>query len=365
MLKLVYPAMIILPLTILSACGGDGDESPMNDSGTDNTNGSSTLGDTDTGTTNVRVSRIRYDFDNNGVFEGVREFAYGSDGKILEERYTYSDDGTEDLPLFSSALSDYAAMDRMDETVTYTYDADGRLQTLVRVNSQTRVTSTYTFNDDNLITRVDGSIEDENGAVTSRYSHALTYTGQRLVSHTTTIDDDVMPVSKYEIRYDDAGYVVTNQVIPLQLPGDSNPTEQFNYTYLGNGRPYTITETSLIDGLPDTSATSTNDHPFFEFGYTENNQLSYLNHIYNGTTMNHTFAWLSQYDANGRQIVHQVDEGIDGTIDAIAEIEWEEGVCSSVLSWSPRAIVPDTVDLASPYKPGTGYIWLPHCTSGI
>jgi hypothetical protein len=44
--------------------------------------------------------------------------------------------------------------------------------------------------------------------------------------------------------------------------------------------------------------------------------------------MGNRYKMLYQYDANGRQIATQIDEAIDGTIDAVAEIEWEEGrVC--------------------------------------
>ncbi|MES9943038.1 MAG: hypothetical protein ABW104_18260 [Candidatus Thiodiazotropha sp. 6PLUC2] len=352
-LKLVYSAMIILPLTILPACGGGGgggDETPTDDNSSDNTDDGSTTDDTDSGQTNIRVSRIRYDFDNNGVFEGTREYTYDTDGRIIEERYSYIDDGTEDTEL-AGTLSNSIALDPIDETITYTYDADGRLQTWVGVTSESRDTSIYTFNDDNLITQVDVTMEDETGAVTSQYSHTLSYSEQRLIRHTMTLDNEVTPMQEYEIGYDDSGYVITNQ----QTMTSSNQVSHQTYTYLTNGRPNTIVDTS--PSLPDYRRT-------YEFGYTANNQPAYMNNIAEGI-FSDRYGWLFQYDDNGQKITTQIDEAIDGTIDAVAEIEWEEGVCTSVLSWYPRTIVTDTVDLSSPYKPGTGYVWLPHCTSGM
>lgn len=351
-MKLVGSAIIILPLTLLSACGGGGggDETPTDDNNSDNTDDSSTSDDADTGSTNIRVSRIRYDFDNNGIFEGTREYEYDTAGRILEERYSYTDDGTEDTDL-AGTLSNSIALDPIDETITYTYDSEGRLQTWVGLTSESRATYTYTFNDDNLITGVDGTIEDETGAVTSQFKHTLTYSEQRLIRHTMTLNNEVTPMQEFEIGYDGSGYIITNQ----QTMTSSNQVSLQTYTYLTNGRPNTIVDTA--PSLPDYRMT-------YEFGYTANNQPDYMNVITEGL-LSDRYSRLFQYDGNGRQITTQIDEAIDGTIDAVAEIEWEEGVCSSVLSWHPRTVVTDTVDLSSPYKPGTGYVWLPHCTSGM
>ncbi len=340
-------------LTLLSACGGGGGgggADPVDEGGSDSVDDGSTSGDTDPGATNRRVSRVRYDYDNNGVFEGTREYMYASDGRIAQERYTYSDDGAEDIYL-AGTLSNIMGLDHLDETISYTYDADGRLQTWVGYTSESRETNTYTYNDQNLITRIDVTIEDGSGAVISQYRHALTYAGQRLVGHTMVLEGEVTPVLENTIEYDIAGFVIINSQITTQ----SSLESRYDYTYLTNGRPDTIVET--VSAIPSYRMT-------FEFGYTADNQPAYLNFITQGINSNR-YSFEEQYDAGGRHITRQVDDLIDGTIDAVAEIEWEEGVCTPVLQWYPRTITADTVDTTSPYIPGTGYVWLSHCTDGI
>ncbi|MET0028441.1 MAG: hypothetical protein ABW101_12455 [Candidatus Thiodiazotropha sp.] len=348
-------AMLLLLLSMLTACGGggggDGSGDSADDGGTDNTGDDTTPQDPGTGTTGYRVSRVRYDFDNNGVFEGIREFAYASDGRIMQERYTYSDDGAEDVYL-AGTLSNSIGLDPVDETIEYSYDSEGRLQTWVGYNSDFRQINTYTYNNDNLITRIDVSVEDGSGAVTSQYSHTLNYTGQRLTTHVMTEEGETTPILEYAISYDGAGYVLTND----QTTTQTDLVSSYAYTYLTNGRPDTVTETVSL--LPDYRMS-------FEFGYTANNQPAYLNFITLGAGNDNRYSFEEQYDSNGRHVARQVDDLIDGSIDAVAEIEWEEGVCVAVLDWHPRTLVSDTVDTASPYIPGTGYVWLRHCTDGI
>jgi YD repeat-containing protein len=339
-------------LMILSACGGGGggggsEGDPTDNGDTDNTDD----GSPDSGTTNLRVSRVRYDFDNNGVFEGVREFAYGTDGRIMQERYTYSDDGTEDVYL-AGTLSNSIGLDPVDETIDYTYDTEGRLQTWVGYNSETRQTSRYSYDDNDLLTRVDVTIEDGTGAVTSQYSHRLTYSGQQLVAHNMTLTGETTPLFENAIVYDDAGYVIENN----QTTTQNGIVSHYAYTYLTNARPDTITET--VSALPDYRMT-------FEFGYTGDNQPSYLNFLSEGPGNDNRYSFEEQYDSDGRHVARQVDDLIDGSIDAVAEIEWEEGSCTPVLDWHPRTVTADTVDTRSPYIPGTGYVWLSHCTDGI
>ncbi len=342
-------------LLVLSACGGGGtgspaDDSATNESNTDNSDGDNTSGDADNGATHMRVARVRYDFDNNGVFEGTREYEYDTNGRIVQERYTYVDDGTPDISL-AGTLSNSVGLDPLDETVTYAYDADGRLQTWTGRTSETRQTLTYTFDNDDLITRVDASVEDGSGAVTSRYHHTLTYSGQRLVGHTMTVDGQVSPMQEYEIGYDASGYVVSNR----QTNTDTGLVSLYAYTYLSNGRPDTITDT--VSSLPSYLMT-------FEFGYDASDRPAYLHFLSQGISTNR-FSIEEQYDGNGRHIARHIDEQLDGTMDATAQIEWEDGPCSQVLTWYPRAVVTDHADPASPYLPGTGYVILPHCTDGI
>ncbi|MET0050956.1 MAG: hypothetical protein ABW095_07720 [Candidatus Thiodiazotropha sp.] len=347
-------------MLLMPACGGGGggggggDEQGSTDSEDPVVDdGDGTSDETGSGGTGSRVSRVRFDFDNNGVFEGVREYEYASDGKIIQERYTYTDDGTADVELGNAlTLSNSIDVDSVDETVSYAYDSEGRLQTWVGYNNETRQTCRYTYNADDLITRIDVTIEDGSGAITSQYQHALSYSGQRLVEHTMTMDGETSPTLEFAIVYDAAGYVIENNMTTTQ----SGLVSRYAYTYLANDRTDTITDT-----VPTLSAY----RMAFEFGYNVDDQPAYLNFITEGTGNDSRYSFVEQYDADGRHVTRQVDDRIDGTIDAVVEIEWEEMACVPVLDWHPRTLVPDPVDSTSPYKPGTGYVWLRHCIDGI
>lgn len=346
--------MVFFLIITLSACGGgggNGDDNQADNTDTDNSSDEPTTGDTDNDGTNRRVTRVRYDFDNNGVYEGVREYDYNSDGKIQQERYTYSDDGTEDVDI-AGTLSNSIGLDQLDETINYTYDDDNRLQTWVGFTSETRITRTYHYNDSNLITRIDVLVQDGSGAVTSRNNFTLSYSGQRLIEYDWTLEDQMKPTQEYTLTYDNDGYIIQN----VQTTARSDQVSTITYTYLNNGRPETITDT--IPTLPGYLQTT-------EFGYNQNNQPSYINSTSESVLGSNRSSFIEEYDGDGIHITRQLDNSIDGNIDAIAEIEWESGACAPVLDWHPRVILSDAVDTSSPYRTGTGYVWLRHCTDGI
>ncbi|MEP1448924.1 MAG: hypothetical protein ABJK37_22660 [Paraglaciecola sp.] len=69
------------------------------------------------------LERIDYDYDNNGVAEGVETFSYDDSGRLVLSTYLYTADGTADLPAsFGNPHRGFMTVE-----ITYTYDDIGRV----------------------------------------------------------------------------------------------------------------------------------------------------------------------------------------------------------------------------------------------
>jgi YD repeat-containing protein len=288
---------------------------------------------------------MRFDYDNNGSFEGLSEFFYDADGRISEERYSYVDDGVADLHQ-AGTLQSYLGREDLDNTTSYTYDTDGRLQSWVISDSLNTTTISYSYDANGLITRVDEVNQSGSGALLFSSYHVLEYSGQQLIRHTQYDASDSSRLSTYQIYYDNSGYVVTNQM----NSNLSSYESLLSYSYLSNGL------TDRIDEIaPSPSSTS---ELAAEYAYNNAGQVTRFDlHVAD-------FRWERLFGANGKVSEVRVDNALDGSVDAVVSIEWEQAVCTPVLLWNPRAFVYMKAEPPSPYLPGTGYWLAGHCDQG-
>jgi hypothetical protein len=295
-----------------------------------------------------RITIQRYDFDHNDVYEGLSEFLYDTSGRIIEVRYTYTDDGEADRDYERTNVN----RGNVNSTTTYQYDAQGRLASLAETADGERVSIAYTYNDDGLIVRSDAVWEDVTGAVTNSRYYLLEYENQRLVQYSAFSPDEAQPTERIELAYDQSGRVETNRIIPsLDIDEGS-----ISFFYQTNDRLETV---SVVPPMPPQLGYETHT-----FTYNEIDRLA----TYEKSTLPNSdegyYRQTYRYDDSGRLIESLLDNQIDGSVDVVVQTEWEQGVCTPVVIWEQRGLTAMKADTQSPYLPGTGYRYIPVCDTG-
>jgi hypothetical protein len=337
-------SLLLLMVLLVSGCGGGGDSSDENETSneTDTTNDTTDNDTSSDSTTNLRVARMRYDYDNNGTYEGLSEFFYDSNGRLSEERYSYIDDGEGDQHI-AGTIQSWLGRENQDNTVTYAYNTAGLLQSWIARDSQGGATTTYTYDADNMLTRVDNVLEDGVGGVLSSTYHSLEYTDQQLTRHTHHNTDDSSLLFTYEIEYDFAGYVIST------LMTSNPPGAELLYTpnYFANG---------LIEDVELTSQGST--------GLALECSYNALNQKVRSDVQQGGFSFEYTYGDNVKITEVRADVGQDGVIETVVAIEWEQGLCEPVVRWNAMSHSCTEIDPSSPYQPGAGYLYTGHCDQG-
>jgi hypothetical protein len=325
-------------LSILIGCGGGGTQ---DDTVNENVDDGSPIDPQ----FDQRVARMRYDYDNNGTFEGLSEFLYDTSGRLTQERYTYIDDGDDDLHI-AGTLQSYLGREDLDNTTTYTYDADGRVETWVIRDNLNSTSTSYTYDAGDLITRADEVNQNSAGAVLFSAYHELEYSGEQLIKHTQFNSSDSSLLNTYNIDYDSDGYVITNQMTSNLSTHESI----LSYTYLSSGLTERIDEIAPDASSPSVIAA--------EYTYNADEQVTRFDlHAAD-------FSWERLFGDDGKVSEVRVDTSLDGSVDAVVMIEWEQGDCTPVMLWNARAFVYMKADPTSPYLPGTGYWRTGHCDQG-
>ena len=328
---------------LLAACGGGGGEGgPAAGGGTSPVGGGTTAGDgaADTpaaGTTGMRVKRIRFDLDNNGVADGVKEFAYDAAGFLVSEEYVYTGDGTPDADLLSSVglTLNFTGKDDEDERITYEYDANGRLQKWSATSASGTQGFTYTYDALDRVTQADM------GGV--RYD--ISYTGSELSAYDGFIGTSATPFTRNTLTYDGAGRVAR----ATGLDTRSGLETHIDFTFRADGAIVSRHQTS--PDIPGFFGT-------FDFAYGSSMEPVAVTQT---SSVSGALRVDNSLDAAGRGIRSEFDMFADGTVDAAIDIEWESGKCESVLFWAPGTIVSGSAAADVPFGAGTGYAYLAGC----
>ena len=296
--------------------------------------------------TNDRIARKHYDFDHNGIYEGLSEFLYDSSGRVVEERYTYTDDGTPDLDTRGTDITKGAK----NSVTSYYYGVNDLLESWTKTTDEGSRIITYTYNSSHYIVRSDVITQNRMGGIELTSHHLLEYEDQRLVRHTTYSESDPLPSHTYEIHYDDKGRINNHQITlnPPQIAGHTT------YSYLSNGQLETIFKKPPY--LPVTS------EYMYTFTYNNTGQLTQfsLTNILNERDTR--FGWAYQYGNDGMISESWLDNHLDDSIDTIVMTEWEQAPCTPVLFWEADNIVSAMADSPSPFLSGTGYRHIPVCS---
>jgi len=290
---------------------------------------------------NRRLSRVLYDLDNNGTVDGVTEFSYDNDGRVIQETYTYTADGTADTDFKSFSIGAPA----YNQTVTYTYNGAGLLTTLSTTDPSGRTDMVYDYGADTLVDQLTLEIYNTSGALTEQDNFNLTYNAGQLTAWDFRLGDNTM------IQSDALTYNASSQVqsdVLTQAMGGSQALSEYTYNTAG-----------MIASIHKTKPSSTSYFINVDFEYDAFGLLSAR--VATGNKFDDKYRWDYTYGDNDELQTKAIDLGSNGTPEATVTAEWEDGACRTVFLWAPRAEPNFVANAALPYAPASGYAVIPVC----
>ncbi|MET0026954.1 MAG: hypothetical protein ABW101_04905 [Candidatus Thiodiazotropha sp.] len=292
-----------------------------------------------------RISLQRYDYDHNGIYEGLSEYFYDGTGRLVENRYTYTDDDSPD----SDYLSTYH-----DYIHTYHYNSDGLLDLITRTDSSGggKNYTRYTYNDDGTIAQSDYVVESDDLGVTFSNQYRLEYADRRLTRYVSSLTDTLGGGTETVLIYDPAGRVESMRIIP----SDGRYEGSASFTYQSNNRPATA---SFAPPTPPRLG-----YMYHSFTYNEADQLAMYEESIVPDGDGGYYNWTYTYDDDSRLIESVLDHDLDGQIETVVQTEWEHDACVAVIFWDAWQVTSMKAVADSPYLPNTGYAYLPVCGTG-
>ncbi len=299
-----------------------------------------------------RLTSIAYDYDNNGVTDATRSYAYDAQGRATGMTYSYVGDGATDL--FVTEDDDAA-----QETGTLGYNADDRLDS-------TSVTRTLmgggteqfdvqlTFTND-VLTRVDAT--SMVGSMTNDTYTTLIYSNDLLdeIVERNTSDDSLVFSQTYDYTTggDELPDAVTLEAGVLGAVTDM--------TWRTDGRIDDLS--SIVGVLGQVVGGGDGDYLYDSNGRLEQEVWSTagtpssLYAEFQGTAYTKTHV----YDAAGLKTREEIDIGSDASVEATRTFTWVEAPCvpAFIFASNGRPNFPLMQNL--PYVPGTGAQYFENC----
>lgn len=299
---------------------------------------------------NRRIKTLRYDFDNNGIDEGVRTYFYNSDGSIDSTIYTYTDDGVTDTDFGSFLISPGTANE--DVTENFTYDANGNVATWTFLMADSSTEIAYEWGADGTISTATFDQVDM-GALQGRLVFTLTY-AQGLLSSVqggVTFPASSDTSLNLDFRYNVAGELLSDRLTTTS--GNIVIQQQRDYSWNNDGAIENI-----LNFNPDPNVDfQTNESYVYTAGR--------LSEFVNNSSAGELYAWNYAYSANELLESFVIDLENDDVFEAKVQIEWESQVCIEAIVWALNG-GPDTSKRLSdplPYTLGDGHFVIPNCGS--
>lgn len=337
----------------VSGCGGGGSD----DGNGGQTSGDGTRGSGNTGNTSgARVAAVQYDLDNNGTFEGVERFSYGSGGRLTRKDATYTGDGSPDYEFDSLVLFPVDSATKSNYT-EYTYDADGRV--ILEV-------TTYPVD-------AEGSF----GELVNRIERSLTWSGGRVTETQTHFFDPggaVVGTTNEQLDYDNEG-----RLLRVTTTNGSGDPEVLAYTYAGDSD---LPESYEISGTSKTELTWSADRQLLEANeyylftdpaehhskdvraYDAVGRLIQVDRTYPGPDPGDDIPYNSTIEYVGdswKPFKRSVDESPESAPESVIVTSYQEGACEPAITFVREATpIPGENEI---YQSGVGYIPLNRCYS--
>lgn len=287
---------------VLAGCGGGGSESAnAPEVAVDSAQTSATLFD-------QRIVRGAFDYDANGIADATEEFAYDSQGRQIQRRYVYSDDGVRDLD-----TSD----ERVNQVQDSTYDSAGNLLTNLTTRADGSTSrAMLQYGTDGLLNRMEVEVRDGGGALLSQEYFLYTYTGGRLTEMVVQLDSG-LPAMRQTLSYglDGLPAVATTK----SLIGPVGPDSRTEYEW--NSDKTIRAKRMDVDGDGVFEEVFSYDYVAGRLTRSEKKMGGRYASLPGAATYN--FA----YDTVGRLERIDVDLGSNGSIDATNAVNFAAGAC--------------------------------------
>ena len=327
--NLHWVVSILWTAVSLTACGGGHGIGNQDASGGGNAGGGNV-----TPQSSMRIARMQFDFDNNGIFEGNAVFSYYGNGRVRGQRYSYTDDGVVDTDIQFFQLNSVSGY-----TVAYSYNDAGLLDITTFDQNDAQISKAYIYDTNGMLTRIDVLLRDASDALVNSWYWSYTLTGSRLDGYSLFLTSSPTPIHIYTLSYNSAGQVESDH-----LTENATNRNFQTYTWRTDGK---IERIYLVDGGGTLNLT--------EYTYDDAGRLFSTQ----GTSAypRPPYRWNLDYDNNE---IH-IDMGDDGSVEAVIRIEWENAPCQRVFMWNTRGEPNFVADTTVPYQPGTGYSVIPLC----
>jgi len=261
----------------------------------------------------LRLSSTTFDYDLNGVVDATMTYAYDAEGRMIKQTYTYTGDDAADLgnPLFGDE----------DFVIDTVYEEDRMLTESATYGPEGSPTSSYvitvTYGGDGMANRLvwDDTRYSDSGPVTSRSIIDYEYTDGLMTKATMSFEDFPDFSSERRVTYDSKGYAIDVEfdVYPSGVGratyvwNDDGTLAEWRSYDVGESTPSSVLYYTYDDGLPTE----------FLWDYDD------------GASVPDEYYKFSSIDGSNRVTV-DYDHGNDGTNDGKEVGQLEEGACMTV-----------------------------------
>ncbi|MCB1889841.1 MAG: hypothetical protein KDH20_19700 [Rhodocyclaceae bacterium] len=299
--------------------------------------------------TSRRIKRTRVDLDNNGTFEGVEEFSYDAQGRLIEIQHTYTDDGTPDADT-KIPLATWFAPDNDNETLTLQYPSSGSLSSVWKVETASygSRTNSTTFDANGRVTYWHSLTEREFG--NSSYYANVQHDAQGILTSYQHFGSNDVPFQTMELTYDASG-LVSGAV----SSGSTGFDAEIQYTYNAAG------ELILLEEFQPSAAESST---YYQRSAFTRNAAGTITRWDFDFPLRGKLSVTMTVDGAGRVTKNSYDIGMDGSIDAVKTFEWEDVACTPTLVWEHYFVAAEPIAPPSTYVNNTGYGIFGGCTPG-
>lgn len=241
----------------------------------------------------IRQAALSYDFDNNGVVDAVQSLVYDAAGRVVERRFVRTNS-------VSSDKFDPVEDEIVSIVESLTYDAQSRLV----ANSSPGLRFSHIYDGSSaLALRTEISAD---GSALGTW--AYTYSGNLMTQaqRTTVFGNSV----------DTFAYDAQGRRLSWLESGEDSATVQTAYTWNSDGK--------LV--MVDREVDSEGGRALYTMAYAGGRQTGTVKTVDGAPSYSVAFT----YDAQGRLLRAEFDDGSNGSVDAVWTLTWETGACVAI-----------------------------------
>ncbi|MDD2738429.1 MAG: hypothetical protein PHR94_05815 [Methylomonas lenta] len=284
---------------------------------------------------NQRITKVNYDFDNNGIFEGVSEYEYDAEGRIKFQNYTYVDDGQQDADYESFSLEE----GRQNSTTSYDYNHQGQLERLYRKTPSDSLEVLFQYeNNTGLLNNHQVTIFDSSGVKIISFQTKFNYNDFRLENWEQFNSADNSAFRSSIFTYNDSN---------LPIKAQDSILGNIEYSWNIDKEIVSIINTGKID-----------------FVYDDLKRLSEMKNSITPLSSSTFTDYLFKFSYNNQGLLQErtIDLDSNGSQETKVVYEWESNNCIPTYFWLHGTLPNFPYDIeVNNLIPGTGWALIPSC----